>query len=56
MSYTPAFEKQYKEQIVETLKNEFGYSSVMQVPRLEKIVINSGIGGAVADKKLVDVA
>lgn len=56
MSYTPALEKQYKEQIVETLKKEFNYSSVMQVPKLEKIVINSGIGSAVADKKIVDIA
>ncbi|MFT3740358.1 MAG: 50S ribosomal protein L5 [Breznakibacter sp.] len=56
MSYTPALKKQYKEQIVVNLQKEFGYSTVMQVPKLEKIVINSGIGGAVADKKLVDVA
>ena len=35
---------------------EFGYTSVMQVPRLEKIIINQGVGQAVADKKLIDVA
>jgi len=35
---------------------EFGYTSVMQVPKLEKIVINQGVGAAVADKKLIDVA
>jgi large subunit ribosomal protein L5 len=56
MSYTPTMKQQYKEQIVANLQKEFGYKSVMQVPRLEKIVINSGIGAAVADKKVVDVA
>ena len=56
MSYTPTLEKQYKEQIVPALMKEFGYKTVMQVPRLEKIVLNQGVGDAVADKKLVDVA
>jgi large subunit ribosomal protein L5 len=56
MSYTPAFKQQYKEQIIQTLQKEFEYKSIMQVPKLEKIVINNGIGAAVADKKLVDVA
>ena len=35
---------------------EFGYTTVMQVPRLEKIIINQGVGQAVADKKLIDIA
>ena len=56
MSYTPALKVQYKEQIVPVLMKEFGYKSIMQVPKLEKIVINQGIGSAVADKKLIDVA
>lgn len=46
----------YKEQVVPTLMKEFEYKSVMQVPKLEKIVINQGIGQAVADKKMVDIA
>jgi large subunit ribosomal protein L5 len=47
---------QYKEQITPNLVKEFGYTSVMQVPTLEKIVLNVGLGAAVADKKLVDKA
>lgn len=46
----------YREQVVPTLMKEFEYKSVMQVPKLEKIVINQGIGQAVADKKMVDIA
>jgi large subunit ribosomal protein L5 len=56
MAYTPNLKKKYKEEIVPSLKKEFGYNSVMQVPRLEKIVLNQGIGQAVADKKLVENA
>lgn len=56
MSYTPNLRKKYKEEIVPNLKKEFGYSSVMQVPKLQKIVLNQGVGQAVADKKLLDVA
>jgi len=46
----------YREKIVPALMKEFNYSSVMQVPVLQKIVINQGLGVAVADKKLIDVA
>jgi large subunit ribosomal protein L5 len=46
----------YREQIIPALVKEFGYKSVMQVPRLEKIVINQGVGQAVADKKLLETA
>ncbi|MBN2743743.1 large subunit ribosomal protein L5 [Breznakibacter xylanolyticus] len=56
MSYTPALKNQYKEQIIPALMKEFGYSTVMQAPKLEKIVINQGIGAAVADKKLIEIA
>jgi large subunit ribosomal protein L5 len=56
MSYKPSLKKDYDEKIVPALTKEFGYTSVMQVPTLEKIVINQGIGAAVADKKLVDTA
>jgi large subunit ribosomal protein L5 len=56
MEYIPALKTKYREEIVPTLMKDFGYKSVMQVPRLEKIVLNQGVGAAVADKKLVDVA
>ncbi len=56
MSYTPTLSKKYKEEIVEKLKEKFGYKSIMQVPKLQKICINQGIGGATQDKKLVDSA
>ena len=56
MAYVPTLKTQYKEQIVPALMKEFGYSSVMQCPKLTKIVINQGMGQAVADKKLIDVA
>ena len=55
-AYIPTLKTQYKEQIVPALMKEFGYTSIMQCPKLEKIVINQGMGQAVADKKLIDVA
>ena len=48
--------KDYKERIVPELQKEFKYTSVMQVPRLEKIVINQGLGAATQDKKLIETA
>ena len=54
MEYTPNLKKKYTEEIVPSLKEKFSYSSVMQVPRLQKIVINQGVGQAVADKKMID--
>ncbi|GHT11027.1 50S ribosomal protein L5 [Bacteroidia bacterium] len=56
MSNTANLKKEYQEKIVPALIKEFNYSSVMQVPVLKKIVINQGLGAAVADKKIVDVA
>ena len=56
MAYVPTLKTQYKEQIMPVLMKEFGYSSIMQCPKLTKIVINQGMGQAVADKKLIDVA
>ncbi|WP_075349332.1 50S ribosomal protein L5 [Algoriphagus marinus] len=50
----PRIKQKYLNDIVPALKEKFQYSSVMQVPKLTKIVINKGIGAAVADKKLVD--
>ena len=54
--YVPDLKKKYKEEIVDKLVKEFGYTTVMQVPRLVKITINQGIGDATGDKKLVEVA
>lgn len=56
MEYTPSLKKKYKEEIIPALFKEFGYKSVMQVPVLEKIVLNQGVGKAVADKKLLESA
>ncbi|GAA4468685.1 50S ribosomal protein L5 [Nibrella saemangeumensis] len=52
---TPRLKEKYVKEVVSELSDKFQYKSVMQVPRLSKIVINKGIGAAVADKKLVDV-
>ena len=55
-NYVPTLKKQYKEQIIPALTKEFDYKSIMQVPKLEKIVVNQGMGQAVADKKLLETA
>ena len=55
-SYVPALKTVYKEQIVPQLMKEFGYSTVMQCPKLVKITINEGVGDATGDKKLVETA
>jgi large subunit ribosomal protein L5 len=56
MAYVVTLKKKYSEEIIPALTKEFSYSSVMQVPKLTKIVINQGVGQAVADKKLIDMA
>ena len=56
MNYIPNLKIKYKESVVPALMKEFSYKSVMQVPRLDKIVINQGVGQAVADKKMVETA
>src|SRR5215216_5198194 len=53
---TPRLKDKYLKEIVPALKQKFEYSSVMQVPKIEKICINKGMGIAVTDKKLIDVA
>jgi len=53
--YIPTLEKKYKDEIIPALIEQFGYSSSMQTPRLQKIVLNSGVGDAIADKKLIEV-
>tara|TARA_R110000850_G_scaffold16697_1_gene51756 strand:- start:92892 stop:93443 length:552 start_codon:yes stop_codon:yes gene_type:complete len=54
MGYTPRLKEEYKGKVTKALTDEFGYKNVMQVPRLQKIVISRGVGAAVADKKLID--
>ncbi|MBN1990068.1 MAG: 50S ribosomal protein L5 [Bacteroidales bacterium] len=56
MEYVPTLSKKYKEEIIPSLMKEFGYTSVMQAPKLQKIVINQGVGQAVADKKIIEQA
>ncbi|MFT4831839.1 MAG: large subunit ribosomal protein L5 [Psychroserpens sp.] len=56
MAYIPRLKQEYRERIVKALQEEFGYKNVMQVPKLEKIVLSRGVGAAVADKKLIDHA
>ncbi|MBS1491092.1 MAG: 50S ribosomal protein L5 [Bacteroidetes bacterium] len=52
---TPRLKEKYTKEIVQNLKQKFQYKSVMQVPKMEKICVNKGLGGAVADKKIIDV-
>jgi large subunit ribosomal protein L5 len=52
--YVPSLNTIYKEEIIPALMKEFGYKTVMQVPKLEKIVLNQGVGQAIADKKLLE--
>ncbi len=56
MEYTPRLKGEYKTRVMSSLTEEFGYKNVMQVPKLQKIVISKGVGAAVADKKLIDHA
>ena len=56
MNYQPRLKKEYNDQIINTLKKEFNYNNVMQVPKLIKIVLSRGVGSAVSDKKLIDHA
>jgi len=56
MSYIPRLRTKYQNEIVSKLMEQFQYKSIMQVPKIEKICINRGVGGATQDKKLADVA
>lgn len=56
MSNTASLKTEYAERIAPALKEQFKYSSSMQVPKLKKIVISQGLGEAVADKKIIEVA
>ena len=55
-TYVPTLKKVYKEQIVDELVKKFGYTTVMQAPKLVKITINEGVGDATQDKKIVEEA
>ena len=54
--YTPRLAEKYKKEVIPALMKKFAYKTVMQAPRLTKICLNRGVNGAVADKKLVDIA
>ena len=56
MTYVPRLKSKYKEEIRTALKDKFQYKSVMQVPKLQKIAINQGVGAATTDKKLIETA
>jgi large subunit ribosomal protein L5 len=56
MAYEARLAKEYKERIVPALMSQFGYTSVMQVPRIEKICLSRGLGDAIADKKVLEYA
>jgi large subunit ribosomal protein L5 len=56
MSQAPRLKTKYKEEIMSSLKDKFSYSTIMQVPKIQKICLNQGVGGAVSDKRLVDAA
>ena len=54
MGYTPRLKEEYKSRVINALTDEFGYQNVMQVPKLNSIVVSRGVGNAVADKKLIE--
>ena len=56
MSYVPRLKAEYKERVIKTLMEEFSYSNLMQVPKLEKIVLNMGVGESASDKKKIEGA
>jgi len=55
-TYTPRLQAKYQKDVVPALMKKFGYSTVMQVPKITKICLNRGVNGAVSDKKLIDIA
>lgn len=54
--YVPRLQEKYQKEVIPALMKKFGYKSIMQVPRLEKVCLNQGVNGAVNDKKLVENA
>lgn len=55
-TYTPRLQAKYQKDVVPALMKKFGYTTVMQVPKITKICLNRGVNGAVSDKKLIDIA
>lgn len=55
-TYQPRLKQKYRSEVIPALQKKFSYTSSMQVPKLEKICINQGIGDAVSDKKLIESA
>jgi large subunit ribosomal protein L5 len=55
-TYTPRLRVRYREELVPALQEQLGFSNTMQVPRLEKVVVNMGVGEAVKDGRLLDAA
>jgi large subunit ribosomal protein L5 len=55
-TYTPRLKRRYEEEIRPRLKDELGLDSIMQVPRIEKITLNMGVGEAKTDAKVLDAA
>lgn len=53
MSYVPRLKEKYVKEVAPKLMEEFKYSSVMEIPKIEKICINQGLGGATQDKKII---
>jgi large subunit ribosomal protein L5 len=56
MKFVPRLRKKYQQEVIKSMMEQFSYKSIMEVPRITKVCINQGIGGATQDKKLVDVA
>lgn len=56
MSYVPRLKEKYTKEVAPALMEEFKYSSVMEIPKIEKICINQGLGGATQDKKIINSA
>jgi large subunit ribosomal protein L5 len=56
MSYVPRLKEKYSSEIISGLTEKFGYTTIMRVPKLKKIVLSQGLGDAVADKKMIDNA
>ena len=56
MKYVPRLKVKYQTEIVPNLMKEFGFKSIMQVPKIEKICVNQGLGDGIADKKIIDNA
>ena len=56
MKFVPRLRKKYQQEVIKSMMEQFSYKSIMEVPRITKVCLNQGIGGATQDKKLVDIA